>query len=170
MRWSELDDPPSLPPDPAGSRSAEKAYRDHAARVYAVALRLLGDPAAAEAVTHEVLPRVVRRLAVAPVESADRSWLYQVTVAAVLARRRARAAAPAARPEPGATAGPNPWSQLEAAIRALPEPYRDPFVLADVEGLPEAEVATLIGVSAAEVRDRLHQARLRLRAALRSAS
>ncbi|QDU24203.1 RNA polymerase sigma factor [Urbifossiella limnaea] len=170
MPWSELDDPPSLPPDPAGSRSAEKAYRVHAARVYTVALRLLGDPAGAEAVTHEILPQIVRRPALAPDESPHRSWLYRVTVNAVLARRRARAGAPAPRPEPGATAGPNPGIQFEAAIRGLPEVCRDPFVLADVEGLPVAEVASLIGVSAAEVRDRLHQARLRLRAALRSAS
>jgi RNA polymerase sigma-70 factor (ECF subfamily) len=170
MPQSELDDPLGLPSDPAGSRSPEEAYRDHTARVYAVALRLLGDPAGAEDVTHEVLPQIVRRPAPAPDESADRSWLYRVTVNAVLALRRARADAPAPRPAPGATDWPGPGDQFEAAIMGLPEVYRDPFVLADVEGLPEDEVAGLIGVSAAEVRDRLHQARLLLRAALGPAS
>jgi RNA polymerase sigma-70 factor (ECF subfamily) len=48
----------------------------------------------------------------------------------------------------------------------LPEPFRDVYVLADVEGLPNAEIGELLGLSVPAVKSRLHRARLRMRDAL----
>jgi RNA polymerase sigma-70 factor (ECF subfamily) len=52
---------------------------------------------------------------------------------------------------------------IERAIARLPEAFRDVYVLADVEGLPNAEIADILGLSVAAVKSRLHRARLRMR-------
>ncbi len=52
---------------------------------------------------------------------------------------------------------------IERAISRLPEAFRDVYVLADVEGLPNAEIADILGLSVAAVKSRLHRARLRMR-------
>ena len=52
---------------------------------------------------------------------------------------------------------------IERAIGRLPEPFRDVYVLADVEGLPNAEIGDILGLSVAAVKSRLHRARLRMR-------
>ena len=51
-------------------------------------------------------------------------------------------------------------------ISKLEDKYRDVYVLADVEGLPNAEIATLLGLGLPAVKSRLHRARLELRAEL----
>ena len=54
----------------------------------------------------------------------------------------------------------------EQAIAGLPEPFRDVYVLADVEGLPNAEIGEMLDLSLPAVKSRLHRARLRMRDAL----
>ena len=44
--------------------------------------------------------------------------------------------------------------------------YRDVFVLADVEQLPNAEIGELLDLSVPAVKSRLHRARLMMRDAL----
>ena len=51
---------------------------------------------------------------------------------------------------------------------ALPEPYRDAFVLRDLEEMETSEVAALLGIGTAAVRQRVHRARLMLRGYLGS--
>ena len=48
----------------------------------------------------------------------------------------------------------------------MPEAYRTVFVLADVEGLANADVADRLGMSLPAVKSRLHRARAMLREAL----
>jgi RNA polymerase sigma-70 factor (ECF subfamily) len=52
------------------------------------------------------------------------------------------------------------------AIDHLPETYRDIYVLADVEGLPNGEIAELLDLSVPAVKSRLHRSRLMMRNAL----
>src|SRR5262249_21031015 len=56
-----------------------------------------------------------------------------------------------------------PAQKAQAALGRLPERYRTPFVLRDLEEMPAAEVAEVLGVSKALVRQRVHRARLMLR-------
>lgn len=162
--------------------SAELVYRQYATRIYAVAFRMLGSATDAEDVTQEVLLQVVRRLDSFRGESSLHTWLYRVTVNAVLALRRKRAGGrehplgddagrPAGRslpaqPPEAHVLGGELRDRLDGAIRCLPEAYRDPFVLADVEQLPNAEIGRLLGLSLPAVKSRLHRARLMLRDAL----
>ena len=55
---------------------------------------------------------------------------------------------------------------IEKAINTLPEPFRDVYVLADVEGLQNTEIADMLGLSVPAVKSRLHRARLRMRDSL----
>jgi RNA polymerase sigma-70 factor (ECF subfamily) len=55
---------------------------------------------------------------------------------------------------------------IDDAIAALPDAYRVVFVLAEVEGLPNAVVAHRLGMSLPAVKSRLHRARLMMRDAL----
>jgi RNA polymerase sigma-70 factor (ECF subfamily) len=51
---------------------------------------------------------------------------------------------------------------IERAIVRLPAPYRDAFVLADVHNLTNAEIGSLLRLSKAAVKSRIHRARLLL--------
>jgi RNA polymerase sigma-70 factor (ECF subfamily) len=164
----------------------EQVFRDYAPRVYNLARRMLGNDADAEDVTQDVLLQVVRKLDTFRGESAFPTWLHRVTVNAALAHRRKRALReerelhdPLAHfLEDGHHAGPiGRWSVLpetpvldqerteliERAIQELPEIYRDVYVLADVEGLPNQEIADMLGLSLAAVKSRLHRGRLLMR-------
>ena len=196
---TRLDAPPdkhpkSRPADhlskaiPATTESASElavalVYEQFATRIYTVAFRMLGSVADAEDVTQEVLLQVVRKLDTFRGESSLLTWLYRVTVNAVLALRRKRAscrewqiADADARPVAGySSPTPSPEAlvlggelreRLDRAIRRLPELYRDVFVLADVEQLSNIEIGRLLGLSLPAVKSRLHRARLLLREAL----
>jgi RNA polymerase sigma-70 factor (ECF subfamily) len=182
---------PEPPTEPGGATlTAERVFRDYAPRVYNLARRMLGNDADAEDVTQDVLLQVVRKLDTFRGESAFPTWLHRVTVNAALAHRRKRAAREqhqASGPldtylEDGDSAGSpmRPWSVspdqpvldaethalIERAITGLPETYRDVYVLADVEGLPNAEIGNMLGLSVPAVKSRLHRARLMMRDAL----
>jgi len=167
----------------------EQVVRDYAAQVYSLARRMLGNDDDAEDVTQEVLLQVLRKLDTFRGEAAFPTWLHRVTVNAALGLRRQRATRDRHRahaavddlPEPGTPGGPaRRWSAppdqqlldhetqelIEAAIAQLDEKYRDVYVLADVEGLPNAEIASLLGLGLPAVKSRLHRARLMMREAL----
>jgi RNA polymerase sigma-70 factor (ECF subfamily) len=55
---------------------------------------------------------------------------------------------------------------LEGAIDALPVPFREVFVLRQVEGFSTEETARMLSLQPETVKTRLHRARTRLRRAL----
>ena len=55
---------------------------------------------------------------------------------------------------------------LEGAIDALPAPFREVFILRQVEGLSTLETAQVLSIEPETVKTRLHRARTRLRQAL----
>jgi RNA polymerase sigma-70 factor (ECF subfamily) len=177
------DPAPSSPPTP------EKLFEEYAPRVYHLARRLLGNAADAEDVTQDVFLQVVRKLPTFRGEAAFSTWLYRVTVNAALAYRRKQAlreahALPEAledfREDGNHRALVRRWMTtpnhlalereghelIEEAIAKLPESYRDVYVLADVEHLPNAEIAEMLGLNVPGVKSRLHRARLLMRKAL----
>jgi RNA polymerase sigma-70 factor (ECF subfamily) len=177
-------DPQALPPP-----TPADVFRDYAPRIYSLARRMLGNDADAEDVTQDVLLQVVRKLDTFRGDAALPTWLHRVTVNAALAHRQKRATrqqretpdGPEDRADYDAHAGPvRRWNVppdeavlarerheiIEKAIEMLPEPFRDVYVLADVEGMPNSEIGDILGLSVAAVKSRLHRARLRLRDAL----
>ena len=167
----------------------EQVFRDYGPRVYNLARRMLGNDADAEDVTQDVLLQVVRKLDTFRGEANIATWLHRVTVNAALAHRRKRARRQEyevhnpldAFLETGHHAKDiNPWAVtpaaealshertqlIEKAIANLPEIYRDVYVLADVEGLPNAEIGDMLSLSVPAVKSRLHRGRLLMRDAL----
>lgn len=55
---------------------------------------------------------------------------------------------------------------LSKALAELPPDYQTAIVLRDVEGLSTQQAAEIVGVGEAAFKSRLHQARLRVRAAI----
>jgi len=171
----------------------EHVFREYAPRIYHIARRMLGNEADAEDVTQEVLLQVVRKLHTYRGDAALPTWLHRVTVNSALALREKRAnrqkresssgdeAALEAMAAEEPTAGvrlPRPGKELppdqlalaseqrgiiERAIAKLPETFRDTYVLADVEGLPNSEIGEMLNMSVPAVKSRLHRARLRMR-------
>ncbi len=182
-----MDEPQKAPTPPP--LTPEQVFTDYAPRVYNLARRMLGNDADAEDVTQDVLLQVVRKLDTFRGESEFSTWLHRVTVNAALAHRGKRA-----RREEHEIHDPlenfledghhstsvKPWwvspdqhaldeethRLIEQAIARLPEIYRDVYVLADVEGLNNPEIADILGLSVPAVKSRLHRARLLMRNAL----
>lgn len=57
-------------------------------------------------------------------------------------------------------------SEIRDAVDALPEQYREVVLLRDIEGLPYADIARIVGCPAGTVMSRLARARARLRRTL----
>src|SRR5437870_4120015 len=159
----------------AAPLTADRVFTEYAPRVYNLARRMLGNDADAEDVTQDVLLQVVRKLDTFRGEAAFPTWLHRVTVNAALAHRRKRANRQQHQSkEPvddvlldGHHHGSvRPWSVapdqpvldaeqhrlIEDSIAQLPEAYRDVYVLADVELLPNAEIAELLDMSVPAVK------------------
>ena len=173
----------------AGDAPAFETLVDrYQARVYRLACRLTGSESDAPDVLQDTFLQVHRGLARFRGEARFSTWLYRIATNAALMLRRSRARRPAASLEDfqprfdadGVHAGEP--ADLEAAagveerldrrllaekardgLERLPDLYRDAFILRDLEDLPTAEVAELLGIEAAAVRQRVHRARLMLR-------
>jgi RNA polymerase sigma-70 factor (ECF subfamily) len=164
----------------------ELVFREYAPRIYNLARRMLGNDADAEDVTQDVLLQVVRKLDTFRGDAQLSTWLHRVTVNAALAHRQKRAnrqkhemgdaadewletAAPEAAVKRWNVSPDEPvlaaeqHEVIERAIGQLPEPFRDVYVLADVEGMPNSEIGEMLKLSVPAVKSRLHRARTRMR-------
>ena len=162
-------------------RAFERLSSAYADRVFMLLLRLLGDRSEAEDVAQEVMLRAWRGIARFQGQSSYFTWLYRIAVneaSRALEKKARRPAgvsigadelqlpAPAAL-EPSRQAEYNELRRaLSQALAELPPPLRTAFVLRDVEGLPTREAAEIAGIGQAAFKSRLHQARLRVRAAV----
>jgi RNA polymerase sigma-70 factor (ECF subfamily) len=173
----------------AGDTSAfEALVVRYGPRAYRLAYRLLGTPADAQDAVQEAFLQAFRGLSSFRAEAAFGTWLYRIVTNAALMQRRARARR-AAEPlelflprfdEDGRHAASpaelRAAAQVEerldrrllaekalAGIDSLPDTYRAAFVLRDLEELPTAEVAAVLGLQPDAVRQRVHRARLMLR-------
>ena len=164
-----------------------EASRD---QVYGLALRMMGSEADAAEVLQETYLSAYQALPNFRGDAAFTSWVYRIAANHCLMRlrnRKVRAAAEEALAEPeftprGSLAGmpSESWGRsaeelaldaelrvcIQAATDALPESYRQVFVLKDVEGLSYEDIAEVTGDSVAAIKSRLHRSRLALREAI----
>lgn len=170
-----------------GDAGAAETFVDrYGGMIHRVALRLLNDSLDAEEVTQDVLLTAIRKIQTFKGEAAFSSWLYRIAANAAYQRLRQRRSRQEVPLEPflpvfddeGRYAQPVvDWSgrlddpavaaetraAIERAFSRLPEEYRVAVLLHDVEGLPNEEVAAVLGVTVAAVKSRVHRARLLLR-------
>ncbi|MER7587181.1 RNA polymerase sigma factor SigM [Micromonospora sp. NPDC127501] len=151
-------------------------FRRHRDRLWAVALRTLGDREEAADALQDALLSAHRAAARFRGDSAVTTWLHRIVVNACLDRIRRRQAHPTVplpdgnRAEDG-TGGLEPAAPVtdhdtvlvvREALAALPLEQRAALVLVDVQGYPVAEVARILGVAEGTVKSRCARGRARL--------
>jgi RNA polymerase sigma-70 factor (ECF subfamily) len=167
--------------------AAETLVSRYGDRVYRLAFRITGNREDAEEVVQDALWAASRKIHSFRGESAFGSWLYRIaanTAYQKLRERRGRdqeiswenflsqlevevrhqedVADWSARVEEPALQG-ELRTVLRSAVDALPTDYRTAFLLHDVEGLSNPEIAQALGISLPAVKSRVHRSRLFLR-------
>lgn len=156
-----------------GDTAALEALMErYASRVYRLACGITDIRADAEEVVQDVFLSLFRKIHTFEGRAALGSWIYRVTVNAALIKRRGkREPSPQFRVTDLADRSRTPEEELLSVetrtvlnrlIDALPDHYRAPLVLHDVEGLSNEEAARALGASVAAVKSRLHRARVSL--------
>lgn len=178
----------SLPDDLLVRRAREgdtSAFGDlverHQTRIYAVCLRILGDPEEARDAAQDAFVTAFRKLAQFRGDAAFTTWLHRIAVNACYdALRRAKRrpmlhAAPATDDDRGPEPGPPSADHADEiagtvdvtrALAAIPEDFRVALVLADVEDLPYEEIARVLEIPVGTVKSRVHRGRIALAKAM----
>jgi len=169
---------------PTAAEALTSTYGD---RAYRLAVRITGNVQDAEEVVQDAFWSVVRKIDTFRGDSALGSWVYRIVSNAAYEKVRQRPHLFLEIPidellpafdEDGRHAGAlTDWSTrlddpavqtelraaLSSAVSELPAHYRAVTVLYDVEGLPMAEVADVLGITVPAAKTRAHRARLFLR-------
>ena len=160
-----------------GADEVVRQALDHADALYNFARWLARDPVEAEDLVQETYARALGAAQQFEPGSNLKAWLFRILRNAFIdRRRRARREADyvedlEAEGEPAETViGELQLDQIRAlvaedvtaAVHALPESFRT-VILLDVEGMTEAEVASVLGCATGTVKSRLSRARAVLR-------
>jgi RNA polymerase sigma-70 factor (ECF subfamily) len=165
----------------AGDTAAfEVIYRRHFRRVYALCLRMMGNPVEAEDMSQDVFLQLFNKIGMFRGESAFTTWLHRMTVNQVLMHFRKKSTRSELLTDEGETpiqivkGTENPGTMpvvdrisLERALQQLPPGYRTVFVLHDIEGYEHYEISDMLGIAEGTSKSQLHKARLKLRQLIR---
>jgi RNA polymerase sigma-70 factor (ECF subfamily) len=152
-------------------------------KVYRLSYKILRHEEDASETLQDAFLSAYRGLKNFKAESTFSTWLYRVATNAALMKYRKRrehhvsleqsqSRIPDAEPMAIPDWSAQPLNELldsetrevmEEGVAALPEELRTVFLLRDVEGLSNAEVAEVLELSIAAVKSRLHRARIALR-------
>ena len=153
-------------------------YDRHASRVYAVALRILGDAMSAEEVTQDVFLKLWSRArSYLSSRGAFATWLLTIARNAALDRLRLERRRPAISddaepdevwqdiPDESSSSEEARWRSLYFAVQALPPEQRQVIELAYYQGLSHSQIAEHLGwpVGTVKTRLRMGMEQLRLR-------
>jgi len=155
-----------------------------APHVYAVALRMTGDPDEAEDVLQETFISACKHVQEFEGRSALGTWLHRIATNAALMRLRRHTPDVVSLDQPIASLEGEDMPReiadwtfypaghaldgetrqvIEQAIAQLPDTLRTVFVLREIEGQSTEETAEMLGIGLSATKVRLHRARLRLR-------
>jgi RNA polymerase sigma-70 factor (ECF subfamily) len=165
--------------DPTAFGELVRRHRD---RLWAVALRTVGDREEAADAVQDALLSAHKAAARFRGESAVTTWLHRIVVNACLDRIRRRQAHPTVPLPDGSRSadghllgGPEPAAPVQdhdtallvrEALAALPGDQRAALVLIDVQGYPVAEAAVILGVAEGTIKSRCARGRARMAIAL----
>ncbi|MEJ2007621.1 MAG: RNA polymerase sigma factor [Acidobacteriota bacterium] len=168
----------------------EKLYVTYRSRVWALCLRMTGNPDDAEDLTQETFIRLFQKLDTFRGESAFSTWLRKITINVVLLRfqkaswRRETSMEALSSPDP-ITGCPKQMEfgeldpqlmgavdriSLQQAIDQLPPGFKAVLILHDIEGYEHVEISELMGCSIGTSKSQLHKARLKMRELLQQTS
>jgi len=153
-----------------------KLFHRHRDRLWAVAVRTLGDPEEAADAVQDAMIAAFRRARGFRGDSAVTTWLHRIVVNSALDRIRRRAARPATsqdqdgldalatggQPLSDPSASTDTTLDVQAALSTLIPDQRKALVLVDMLGYSIAEAAEILGVSEGTVKSRAARGRARL--------
>jgi RNA polymerase sigma-70 factor, ECF subfamily len=161
--------------DPEAFAELVRRHRD---RLWAVALRTVGDREEAADAVQDALLSAHRAAARFRGDAQVTTWLHRIVVNACLDRVRKRQAhptvplpdgrhgddgGPASGPEPAAPVRDHETALLvRQALAELPVEQRAALVLVDVQGYPVAEAAEILGVAEGTIKSRCARGRARM--------
>jgi RNA polymerase sigma-70 factor (ECF subfamily) len=164
--------------DPQAFAELVRRHRD---RLWAVAVRTIGDREEAADAVQDALLSAHRGAARFRGDSAVTTWLHRIVVNACLDRVRRRQAHPTVplpdgnRSHDGPPTAPEPAAPVQdhdtalvvrQALAALPVEQRAALVLVDIQGYPVAEAAEILGVAEGTIKSRCARGRARMAVAL----
>jgi RNA polymerase sigma-70 factor, ECF subfamily len=155
-------------------------FSRHRERLWAVAVRTVGDPDDAADALQDAMISAFRRAGSFRGESAVTTWLHRIVVNACLDLLRRRGARPAtsgltadamdalalAAHGPARATDSDTALDVMAALRTLPPDQRVALVLVDMLGYAVADAAQVLGISEGTVKSRCSRGRARLLAPL----
>ncbi len=177
----------------SGDRYAvEDLASAYGSKVYQLAFRYMKNREDAEEVTQDVLMKVFHKIDAFRGDSALSSWIYRITFNTAMSRLRNGKFTRPQEISEHEVGGPDhedgtrraheaaDWSsmadeaflrrqlreRLEAAMEDLPEIYRTPIVLRDIQGMSTEEASKVLNVKSQTLKSRLHRGRLILRSRL----
>lgn len=168
--------------DPA---ALSQVFEANADRIYRLAVGILHDDQQADGVVQDTFLKLIEHLDGFAGRASIGTWLYRVAYNECMMRvRRAKQQVALddfeeadlmptclinwADVPDDLIGGDEARAHMQQAIDALPATLRTVFTLRDIEELSTAETATILGISEAAVKVRLHRARLALREGLAS--
>lgn len=141
--------------------------RRHRDRLWAVALRTLGDREEAADALQDALLSAFRAAGNFRGDSAVTTWLHRIVVNACLDRIRRRQSRPTV-PLPETDVTPAPVTDrdtamdVQHALQQLAVDQRSALVLVDLQGYSVAEAAVMLGVAEGTIKSRCARGRARL--------
>jgi RNA polymerase sigma-70 factor, ECF subfamily len=156
--------------DPHAFSEIVKRHRD---RMWAVALRTLGDPDEAADAVQDAFVSAYRKAATFRGEAAVTTWLHRIVVNACLDRMRRKSVRPVAddelieaaereSPLPDQTVEREVSMEVSAALKRLPADQRAALVLVDMMGYSVEDAAQVLGVPSGTVKSRCARGRAKL--------
>jgi RNA polymerase sigma-70 factor (ECF subfamily) len=160
-------------------RPISRLFNEFADAIYTLGYRIVGDRHLAEDVVQETFIKVIKALPTYRGDGPIGAWVYRIgyrEAITVTRRRREDPVDPTTYAVTSIVSGVSVErdvlnlelvERLDDAMSQLSEPVRAAFTLRDIQGLPTAEVATILDVSESAVKMRLARAREALRVQLK---
>ncbi len=151
------------------SLTTESIWREFHAQIYNFIRRRVRDDALADDLTQQVFLRIHTRIETLRDETKVNAWIFQIARNVIADHYRAQSeTAPLDdnTPEPE-TAQDDLAEQLAPSIRnfvnALAPTYRDAFLLTEIQGMSQVELARQLDISVSGAKSRVQRARAQLK-------
>jgi RNA polymerase sigma-70 factor, ECF subfamily len=158
---------------PLSDGTSAQTWQAHRAELVRFVTARVSDAAVADDIVHDVLLKALSQLETLNDPAKLRAWLYRITRNAIVDHYRTRRPSEplpkdlqAEPPEELARAEQELARCLPPLLDALPPQYRQALTLAEVDGLPQLEIARREGLSLSGAKSRVQRARKMARDAL----
>ena len=157
----------------------EELMQSHESRIYAIALRMMGNREDAQDCAQEAMVRIYRAMGSFKGQSALATWIYRITMNTCLDELRRRKARKVTSLDSLVDNGWSPTdtgdtpeehglrvekqNALNQAIQSLPDDMRAAIILRDVKGYSYDEIASILDANVGTIKSRISRGREKLR-------